>query len=363
MELQNFINNNDDYINIFKNDGMRVKTFSKYNLILVKYPFDMDINMNSYQKYCRGCIIDTNNNQVVFIPPIKSQPINIDGSNIQSTELMVQNLYDGTMINVFFHNNEWIMSSRSDLGCNNKWNNTKSFKVLFNECGQIDLNKLNKEHTYSFVMQHLENRNISIVNDNELILVEEYDRNDFTLCNNIVKSTDIYNGYQRAVNFKITNINELNEYMKICIDNPYFSWKGFTVKFNNIRLNYINPLFTEVKNLKINSNNILFSFCELFLKNNGTINNYLNYFPEHTDIFINFYDRYNNFINEVYKKYVDFRITKIIKLEDIPFHIKHITRDLHGMYLKTNNKINKTIITEFINSFPAAKLTFHLKNY
>ena len=363
MELQNFIDNNDNYIDIFKNDGMRVKTFSKYNLILVKYQFGMDINIDSYQKYCRGCIIDTNNKKVIFVPPSKAHSINIDGSNIPNDNFIIQELIDGTMINLFFHNDKWIISSRSDIDCNNKWNNNKSFKTLFQECGNINLDLLDKNHTYSFVMQHIENRNVSYVNGNELILVEEYDRNGFILLDNIIDDNFIYNGFQKSVNFKIENIEQLNEYMSIAVNNPYFSWKGYTIKYNNSRLNYINPRFEYVKNLKVNSSNMLFSFCELLLKNDGSINNYIQYFPEHNILFTEFYNKYNKFVDEVYKMYVDFRITKTITLDQIPYHIKPVTRDLHGIYLNTQNKINKNTLIEYINTIPPAKLTFHLKNY
>lgn len=362
MELQNFIDNNDNYIDILRNKGFRVKTFSKYNLILVKYPYGMNIDINSYEKYCRGCIIDIINKSVVFIPPCKSDNINVDGSNIPNDNFIVQDLYDGTMINLFFHTDKWIISSRSDIDCNNKWNNKKSFKTLFQECGNINLDLLDKNHTYSFVMQHVENRNVSFINENCLILVEEYDRNGFRLLNNTTDNYQ-YNGYQIAINFKIYNMNDLNNYMNTIFNNSYFSRKGITIKFNNSRINYINPLYTYVKNLKINSSNLLYCFCELLLKNDGSINNYIHYFPEHNNIFMEYYNRFNKFINEIYNTYVNFRIKKEISLEDIPFHIKPITKDLHGIYLNTKNKINKNIVIEYVHKLPPAKLTFHLKNY
>ena len=74
-------------------------------------------------------------------------------------------------------------------------------------------------------------------------------------------------------------------------------------------------------------------------------------------------DKYNKFVDEVYKMYVDLRITKTITLEQLPYHIKPVTRDIHGIYLNTQNKINKNTVIEYINTMPPAKLTFHLKNY
>ena len=43
MELQKFINDNENYIDEFKKRGLIVKRFSKENLILVKYKFNENL--------------------------------------------------------------------------------------------------------------------------------------------------------------------------------------------------------------------------------------------------------------------------------------------------------------------------------
>ena len=39
----------------------------------------------------------------------------------------------------------------------------------------LDYNELNKKHSYSFVLQHVDNRIVSQIPENNIILVEEYD--------------------------------------------------------------------------------------------------------------------------------------------------------------------------------------------
>ena len=78
------------------------------------------------------------------------------------------------MINLFYTDNEWIISTRSEIGGYNKWTNKKSFKKMFDECSQLDYEILDKNMSYSFVMRHIENRNVSPIQDNELYLVEVY---------------------------------------------------------------------------------------------------------------------------------------------------------------------------------------------
>ena len=205
MELQNYIFENPDYINKLKSDGFIVKNFNKYNLKLIKYPYDKEINTNSWERYCKGSIIDTTTNKLIVVPPCKSSLLNVDEFDLNEN-CIIQELYDGTMINLFYHIGEdigeWLLSTRSDIGLNNKWSN-KSFKQLFKECSTIDYDKLDKDYTYSFVMQHKENRNVSIVNENCIILVEVH--------NKLLQLVDIDtiepSGFLKVVNHNINNLN------------------------------------------------------------------------------------------------------------------------------------------------------------
>ena len=248
MELQNFIDTSPDYVNILKSTNFIVKRFSKYGLYLLKYPYEKEINIDSYERYCRGALIDMNTNKVVFIPPSKASQCTLLENEVDS----IQELYDGTMINMTYRNNEWILSTRSDIGLNNKWD-SKSFKQMFEECGPIDYNVLNKEYTYSFVMQHVHNRNISIINENKLILVEV--RHNLNIIDmSVVKNNLVANSLGFIIAESLTS-EKIEEYMNILNNNTInsFNWKGLTYKKDNNRFNIINPMFENVKELLINT--------------------------------------------------------------------------------------------------------------
>ena len=80
MELQNFINNNCDYLNIIKQNKFKIKKLNKYNLILITNNYENPLSYNNpddyWKMYCRGAIINTKNNKVVCLPPVKSIEIN-----------------------------------------------------------------------------------------------------------------------------------------------------------------------------------------------------------------------------------------------------------------------------------------------
>ena len=75
MELQNFIDSNENYIQKFRDHGLKVMNYSKYKCILVKNYYDKPLsytNEEDYWKmYCRGAIIDTEKNKVICLPPEK----------------------------------------------------------------------------------------------------------------------------------------------------------------------------------------------------------------------------------------------------------------------------------------------------
>ena len=248
MELQNYIDSNiDDYITKFKDLDLTVKNFSKENLILVKYKYNKELSEN-WMRYCRGCIINKLTNKIIFIPPIKAKnieyPIN-DLDILKNSDIEITNLIDGTMINLFYHNDKWIISTRSDIGCLNKWNNRLNFKKMFEECIQDNdfYNNLNKNYTYSFVLLHNKNRNISYIINNCIILIEVYNKDTLEKLNvkDINLDTNILT--LENLNYQLTNILDINNYFLL----SDFNFKGLNININNERYNIINPKFNYVK--------------------------------------------------------------------------------------------------------------------
>lgn len=350
MELQNFIHSTPDYYNIFKSNKFIVKRFSKYGLYLIKYPYEKDINIDTYERYCRGALVDMNTNKVLLLPPSKAIQISILENNTDS----VQELYDGTMINMIYHNNEWLLSTRSDIGLNNKWD-SKSFKKMFEECGPINYDELNKEYTYSFVMQHVENRNVSIINENKLILVEV--RHDLQL---VDLSTIKNNGFLIAQSLTKENIEAC---MSILQNNTFssFNWKGLTCKKDNKRFNIINPMFEKVKELKINSNNPLFNFS--YLWKTDKLSEYLYFFNEYTNLFEKYKIILNICIKELYDNYVQIKIKKSKESNDVPFQLKPLIYDLHGIYLQSKKRVSHSVCETYFKGLETERMTFVLKYY
>ena len=178
MELQNYIQNK-DYFQEFKNLKLNVRNYSKMNLMIVKTYKNNNYDYEKYpwMRYCRGAIINTKNNRVVCVPPMKSEEkIEIDEIiNDYNTDLNYSPLIDGTMINMFFHNDNWIISTRSNIGGQNSWDGKVPFNQLFSEVNGTEwFSELDPNYCYSFVLNHLKNRIITPVMGNKIIMVEKY---------------------------------------------------------------------------------------------------------------------------------------------------------------------------------------------
>ncbi len=370
MELQNYIDNNlNNYVSEFKNKGLIVKNFNKDNLILVKYKFNETLSEN-WMRYCRGCIIDKSTNKLVFIPPIKSQEIEypITENDLTDTEnIQFTNLVDGTMINFFYHNDKWFMSTRSDIGCLNKWSNKVNFKKLFEESIGTDnfYDFLSPNFTYSFVLLNKNNRNVSHIENNCVILVEVYNKLTFekidnlraTLHEQIYSNNSVYTLENLKIDFD--SIESINNYFL----SSNFNFKGISVSTTNNRYKILNPLFTEVKEMCINSTNLFEKY--LHLKKNKNIKKYLNYFPENQDKFKDYSSKFNIMINELYSNYVNKHIKKEINIKDVPYQLRPLLYDIHKIYIDNNRskKINKIVIEEYVLSLDNYKILFVLNYY
>ena len=163
--------NSENFVKFFKENKIKYRKYSQEKCYVLKMsPDDMK---EPWHRYLRGLVYNYEEKKICVLPPIKACEINDMKEGETYTEL-----YDGTMINVFYNNDKWNLSSRSTIGCNNRWILNKTYKDLFEETCNIDYTTLNKNYSYSFVLRNKQNRNISLIDDDEIILVKIYDTVD-----------------------------------------------------------------------------------------------------------------------------------------------------------------------------------------
>lgn len=352
MELQSFITNTDNYIQELKKLNLYVQQHSKKKLALVKYHYDKSYDVDKYPfiKYCRGVIINTETNKLVCIPPVKAtQEKDVDiNTYYEKEDNEYQLLIDGTMVNMFYHDGEWEYSTRSSIGAKNSWDGKQSFYSMFQESIEGDdwIHDLKKDHCYSFVLVHKNNRIVSPVMCNRVYLIEQYLVGD-----NIMRvSLDEIKGIENVHSF---TKDELRYYKAQKV--PY-SVKGYTVKNNNERIKWINPEYEHVNNMKINYNDKLLHYIQL--RQNGTLREYLNYFPEESYLFTEYRETFNEMKYALLKTYCDHFIHKTMEKKDIPYEFRPLVYELHKEYFETGENRSEKIINQYLHNLPAKKYAF-----
>ena len=350
MEIQTFINQNEDYLVKFKKLGLQINNYNELGLYLIKYKPTPDID--DFTKLFKSVIINKKTNQIVSIAPMKSQKNDID--ILFKKESEISQLHDGTMINLFYHNDKWIVSTRSHIGGRNYWNkdSRKSFKDMFNECFNV-YDELDCTHSYSFVLQHRDNSNVTPFNDNRVILVEEYSYD-----NGEINKIDLNDrtSYTFNINKTYNNYHELTKSEKV---NKYD--KGFNIIIDGARNVYFTDDYMYLFNLKPNQNNKMFTFLILYKQRKLT--DYLNHFHGDRKVFEKYKNKYEIMRNELYSNYCKHFIEKSIVTKDVPYQLKPIIYELHDIYRSTGQKINMRLINDYLHNTNVKRLTFILNYY
>lgn len=107
----------------------------------------------------RSVVWDTVTNLPVCVGPRSGQPLESDLSS--ECVLSVEEFVDGVMINMFYREDRWQLATHTVLGATNSYYGKRPFGALFWETFEsmdLDVEELDKSATYSWVLQHPEER-------------------------------------------------------------------------------------------------------------------------------------------------------------------------------------------------------------
>ena len=314
---------------------------------------------------CRSVITDADNNIVSFSPP-KSMPFDDfvakypDTSRIVATEFV-----EGTMINVFWSNGDWEIASRSNVGATNGF--TKSFRDMFYDAlsaSMLDLYSLPTEFSYSFVLQHPENRIVVPIGKPQLYLIAVY---SYQGC--IVKSHDL--SIFAEFNSSLVNVPatyDLTSYEDFAEKTKTLDYTYLGVMLTNPatgeRTKIRNPNYEKVRHLKGNHPKLQYQY--LCLRKSGKISQYLHYYPESKQEFAVFRDKVHDFTRKLRDNYISCYIRKERPLMEYSDEYRTHMYSLHQIY-KNNLKPNGKIlvfedIVNYVNELHP-NLLMHSLNY
>ena len=110
--------------------------------------------------------------------------------------------------------------------------------------------------------------------------------------------------------------------------------------------------------IKPNTNNPLLNY--LTLRQSGYLVNYLQVFPEFRHKFNLYRDQVHSLTNLLHEFYLNVYVYKQIDKKDIPFGLKPLTYELHGIYLQTKKGISIRHVKDYIYELDPKRLCFVL---
>jgi hypothetical protein len=332
---------------------------------------------------CRSVVLNSDNKVVCFSPP---KSIHTDDFIKKYTEnsgsIEAEEFVEGTMINVFFDSTigvtgSWEISTRNTVGATSsfyKSYGSKTFRQMFMEAAlecKLDINKLEPELCYSFVLQHPVNRIVVPFKKPQLYLVSIYKINNIP-DNVTVDFFDVkyykqfFQELETSVKFpKIYNFEKYSDLIeKYGSMNTSYNIVGVVIhnKLTGERTKIRNPVYEQVRNLRGNQPKLQYQY--LSLRKEGKVRDFLKFYPENKSEFSTFRDQVHLFTNTLYFNYVSCYIKKEKPLIEFSEQFRTHMFNIHKLYMNDlrdkKQFITNTVVQKYVNELHPSLLMYSL---
>ena len=374
---------NTDAINVI---SYSTKSDSKYKII--RYNKDvLEDKLIHTIGLLRSVVLNSENKVVSFAPPKSIKVDQFMQKYFHGESILGIQFVEGTMINLFWDttigiSGSWEISTRNTVGGNvsfykipNENGTIKTFNEMFREaCSfvNLDLQLLNKEYCYSFVLQHPENRIVVPFKEPTLYLVEAY-KIEHTTDSILIKELSLFDfkdfGFQNT-RVQLPEIYACNTYegllSKYASNNTPYDVVG--ILFKNLltgeRTKKRNPVYEDIKQLRGNQPKLQYQY--LCLRKEGKIKDFLEHFPEHKNEFAKCREQLHTFTNTLFSNYKECFIRKEKKHTDYSLQYRHHMFQLHNIYrtylMPNKMYITNTEVIKYVNSLHPSQ-QMHSINY
>jgi len=376
-----------NFNNIFNDDfnskHLSVKNISnkgnKYKLI----KYDKDILSRDYESsygLCRS-IISNEDIQIVCYSPPKSIDRNVFVNKypVLDSNFIVEELVEGTMINMFYNKGNWEISTKGVIGANtrffktyDKTNFRKMFFDTFFNSG-LTYEMFDTNYCYSFVLQHPHNRIVVPFTKPSLKLIAVYHIEPNVEGDFVVNVIDKYNYWLNHLNSSTVQVNDTYEILpyekldeKYASMNTSYDILGYVV-YNTTtgeRMKMRNPMYEEVKALRGNQTKLQFQY--LSLRSQGKVKDYLKYYPESKRDFSKYRNDVHRFTSTLYTNYRNCYVKKEKHLKEYGNQFRTHMYHIHQLFLTNLKEENKyvdiNVVINYVNNMKPDHLMYSL-NY
>tara|TARA_Y100000389_G_scaffold3268_2_gene3185 strand:+ start:17891 stop:19141 length:1251 start_codon:yes stop_codon:yes gene_type:complete len=383
LDVNNIYNftNNEDYTEkkySFNNVDYKIIKYNKEKLIHYKE--------NDYNKFIElskfRSVFFKGDKLCAFSPPKSVEYSSFIKKYTNVSECWVEDFIDGTMINLFYDttNNNWEITTKSTIGGNIMFFNNpnmqvkKTFRDMFFEAcnyNNFNINSLPSKYSYTFIMQHPENR---IVTPNEypkIFLLKIYEisyLSDLKYQITEINTANFSNtppyvfsntGINVVCKYVINSYDDIQKYYEND-DIPFYCVGAMIYNKNGDRTKIRNKNYELVRKLRGNQPKLQYHY--LCLKKENKIKEFLSYYPEHINDFKEFKVKMFYYTNNLYLKYIECFIKKVKPLKDYEFQYKNHLYKIHEKYknelVANKMKVDKKVVIDYINGLHPAQQMF-----
>ena len=127
------------------------------DLVILKYIGDLE-PYTELQKICNGTIINLDLLKIICLPIKKGLLIENFKSAISFNRCVIEENIEGSQINVYYYKNRWNVSTKFSINADQaKFLSDKTFRQIFDSLVNLNDIRLDRNYTYSFVVNTHEN--------------------------------------------------------------------------------------------------------------------------------------------------------------------------------------------------------------
>lgn len=307
LEVVEFIKQHENWENLLREEPYNLVIKRKDDLVMFNYSQGISKPCEIVNE-CRGLILDAANDYKVirygfyrFYNYGEPGAAEIDTDSMSVTEKI-----DGSLVMIYYYNNEWHYSTRSTFdACDAEIGNTHmSFDFLIKKAirhQNIPVDKFNRNVTYVFELVSPESRVIIPYEETKLYFLMARDNDTLEeIAEDVQDYVAFFNGDCMLCpnEYVFTSIKEVEGYVSM-FDGIEFEGVVVKDKYNN-RLKVKNLNWLKLHSL--HSNGQLTEKRVLDMYFNGDLDEYLSYFPYEKEFSDKCIDTYNNY-KEIIKLY------------------------------------------------------------
>ena len=378
-EIVNCDVNNSEILKLNKIES-RTSNNSTYKVVRYDKNF-LSIDLVPTYGLCRSVIINSKNKVVGFAPPksISSEQF-IQKYNENTPGVVFEQFVEGTMINVFWDDSigldgGWEIATRNTVGATSsfyKSKQSKTFRDMFLEAAnenKMEFSILDKKYSYSFVVQHPENRIVVPFKKPQLYLVAVYSINNV----DDVITVDAHDSQQFKEFFSTTSVKFPNYYtfhtysdlIENCASmNTRYDVVGVVLhnKLTGERSKIRNPVYEQVRNLRGNQPKLQYQY--LSLRKEGKVGEFLKFYPESKKEFSGFRDQVHLFTDTLFSNYVSCYIKKEKPLKEFSEQYRTHMFNIHQIFInelrEKKHFVTNTVVQKYVNELHPSLLMYCL---